>query len=371
MYCENGMGDGLPIIPPTPHRVEAMLAFADRPPDSLLIPHCFPSGLPLTVRTLAINAVMAGCRAEYLPILMTAAQAMAEPAYRIAQASITSHPAGNAVLISGPLAQDIGLGSAGGCLGPGWRANMTIGRALYLSLLNAGRALPGKTDLSTIGSAAKLAFCCAENLQASPWSPLHVDLFDADTTSVTVLKCESPHNVIDRLSTTGESLLQSIADVAATLGGNNAYVAAELLVLLNPEHAHRPSAAGWSKADVQRYLFEQARNPRARLAGRGVPAVRPASFASLAQVPVVRSPDDVLVMVVGAPGPHSMVGIPWGYSRAVTKAVTLHNGRAARRISDFRRHPQGPHFLETVASPQRHAGQRLVGQRHRQPGGMA
>ncbi|MGQ4808736.1 hypothetical protein NKDENANG_02124 [Candidatus Entotheonellaceae bacterium PAL068K] len=105
-FCDSGMCDGLPVIPPTAPRVEAMLTFADRPDDEVLIPHCFPSGLPLTVRILAINAVMAGCRPEYLPILLTAAQAMAEPAYRLTQATVTSHPAGNAILVSGPLAQD-------------------------------------------------------------------------------------------------------------------------------------------------------------------------------------------------------------------------------------------------------------------------
>lgn len=290
----------------------------------------------MTVRTLAINAVMAGCRPEYFPILLTAALAVAEPRYRLMQASITSHPSGNAILVSGPLAQEIGLASAGGCLGPGFRANATIGRALNLSLLNVGRALPDRADLSTMGSPAEFTFCCAENVQASPWPPFHVDQFDPETTSVTVIKCESPHNALDHLSTHAEGLLQSIADVAATLGGNNAYVPAELLVLLNPEHAQIIHAAGWSKIDVQCYLFDHARNPRHLLEGRGITPIRPASFETVDAIPVVPGPDDVLVMVAGTIGPHSMVGIPWGYSRAVTKAVTLQNGQPLRHIRDAR-----------------------------------
>ena len=333
--CDNGMSDGLPVMPPTQPRVEAMLRFTDRLPHDILIPHCFPSGMPLTVITLAINAVMAGCRPEYFPILLTAAQAMAEPQYRLMQATITSHPAGNAILVSGPLAQEISLASAGGCLGPGFRANMTIGRALNLSLLNVGRALPDRADLSTIGSPAELSLCCAEHVQASPWTPFHLDVFDADTTSVTVLKCESPHNVLDHLSTSPEGLLRGIADVAATLGGNNAYVPAELLVLLNPEHAQLIHAAGWGKSDVQRYVFEHARNPRHLLTGRGITPVHPATFATLDEIPVVPSPEHVLVFVVGTNGPHSMVGLPWGYSRAVTKAVCLRDGRPARQLRDF------------------------------------
>jgi hypothetical protein len=334
-FCDSGLCDGLPVIPPTRSRVEAMLAWADRPASERLVPHCFPSGLPLTVGTLAVNAVMAGCRPEYFPILLTAALAVAEPRYRLMQALITSHPAGNAIVVSGPLADEIGLASGGGCLGPGFRANVTIGRALNLSLVNAGRALPGQADLSTLGSPAELTFCCAENVQASPWPPLHVDLFDAQTTTVTVLKCEAPHNVLDHLSTRAESLVQSIADVAATLGGNNAYVPAELLVLLNPQHAHTLHADGWSKQDVQRCIFEQARHPRHLLHGRGIAPMRPKAFADLDPVPVVPSPEDVLVLVAGAHGPHSMVAIPWGYARAVTKAVTLRDGRPARHINDF------------------------------------
>lgn len=333
--CDNAMCDGLPVIPPTRARVEAMLAFTDYAAEEVVIPQCFPSGLPLTAGLLAINAVMAGCRPDYFPLLLTAATAIAEPRYRLLQANITSHPSGNAIIVSGPLAQEIGLASGGGCLGPGFRANLTIGRALSLSLLNTGRALPGRADLATLGSLAKLSLCCAENITASPWAPWHTECFDAQTTAVTVLKCESPHNVLDHLSTSAEGILQGIAAVAATIGGNNAYVPAELLVLLNPEHAQTMAADGWSKADVQRYLYEQARNPRRLLAGRGIVPIRPPAFADLDPVPVVQSPAEVLVIVAGTHGPHSMVGIPWGYSRAVTKAVTLRDGTPARSVSDF------------------------------------
>jgi hypothetical protein len=333
--CDSGLCDGLPVIPPTRPRVEAMLAYTDRAATEVLVPRCFPTGLPLTVQTLAINAVMAGCRPDYFPILLTAAEAVAEPRYRLTQAVITSHPAGNAIIVSGPLAQDIGLASAGGCLGPGFRANITIGRALTLALLNVGRALPNQADLSTFGSPAELAFCCAENISASPWQPFHVDVFNDETTSVTLLKCESPHNVLDHLSTHAEGILRSIADVAATLGGNNAYVPAELLVFLNPEHAEIIHHDGWSKRDVQQYLYEQARNPRQMLEGRGITPVRPATFDTFEDIPVVPGPEDILVVVAGTHGPHSMVGIPWGYSRAVTKPVLLRTGQPARHVQDF------------------------------------
>lgn len=332
--CQVGIGDGLPVIPPTRERVNAMLTYCDWAPEDIVVPRCFPSGLPLNVGTIAVNAVLAGCRPEYFPILLTAMQAVAEPRYRLPQAAVTSHPAGNAIIVSGPLAQEIGLASGGGCLGPGFRANATIGRALNLSLRHVGRAIPGQSDLSTMGSPAEWTFCWAEQTQGSPWTPLHVEHFDAETTSVTVLKCEGPHNVVDRLSRTAAGLLRGIADVAATLGGNNAYVPAELLVLLNPEQVQMIHSDGWSKADVQRYLYEHARNPRHLLAGRGVVPAHIPEFESLADIPVVRRPEDVLIVVAGTTGPHAMVGIPWGYAPAVTKAVTRRDGTPLRCLAD-------------------------------------
>jgi hypothetical protein len=248
------------------------------------------------------------------------------------QAGVASHPGGHAILVSGPLAEEAGLASEGGCLGPGFRANLTISRALNLSLANASHPLPQRTHLSTMGSAAQLAFCCAENVRASPWSALHVDRFDAATTCVTVVKCESPHNVVDRLSTRAERLVHGIADVAAMLGHQSAYGPADLVVLLNPAHARVIYGDGWSKQDVQRFLFEHMRNPRHGLTGRGIEPVRSAVLADPALIPVLSSPEDVLVFVAGAPGPHTMVGLSWGHSRAVTKAVMRHDGRPAHHL---------------------------------------
>ncbi len=335
-FCDGGLCDGLPIIPPTRSRVDAMLVWTDRPAADVVIPRCFPSGAPLTIGTLAVNAVMAGCRPEYFPLVVTAALAVAEPRYRLMQAAITSYPAGNAILVSGPLAREVGLASGGGCLGPGYRANIAISRAVNMSLVNAGRALPGQADLSTIGSPAELAFCCAEHIEVSPWEPLHVELFDTETTSVTVLKCVGPHNVLDYRSTNAEGILRGVAEVAATLGRNSASVPAELLVMLNPEHAWTMHADGWSKRDVQRFLCEQARVSRRVLEERGIVHGRPTGFAHEEQVPVVSRPDDVLLLVAGTHGPHSMVGMSWGYSRAVTRAVTSRDGQPVRHLNECR-----------------------------------
>ena len=269
-----GLGDGLPVYIPDEASVAAMLASADRDPDDVLFTGLVPSGIPVTVRLLAANAVLAGCRPEYFPVVLAAFEAMTDPRYRLSQAAITSHPSGNLILVSGPLADRIGIAGGAGCLGPGHRANLGIGRAITLTLINVGRIRPGEADLAGFGSPAEIGYCLAENRAASPWSTFGEDHYGSGETCVLVHRCEAPHNVIDHLSTTPEGLLTGIASVAATLGANNAYQPAELIVMLNPEHAHLVAQAGWTKRDIQLFLWDEARNPAVLLAGRGLPANR-------------------------------------------------------------------------------------------------
>ena len=331
------LSDGLPVIDPTLKRVEAKLAFTDIGPDDMLVDELPPSGSTITVRTLAANAVMAGCRPEYFPIIVAIFQAVSDPAYRLAQGAISTHPAANAVVVSGPLAEELGIQSGGGCLGPGFRANATIGRAVNLTIMNVARAIPGKSDLGIFGSPAEYTYCFAESDKNNPWEPLHTDLYDPETTSVTVHKCEAPHNVNDpRLGP--EELIKSIAATAATLGGNNLGHPGHLLVMLNPGQARMLAKAGWSKQDVKSYLFETARNPQAEvLKRRGNGRFDgPQEFLAMTQVPVLRSPDDAIVVVAGdagdAVGGFAMVGIPWGAAKAVSRPVALRDGSPLRTL---------------------------------------
>lgn len=322
--CASDLCDGLPIIPPTAERVEAMLAQTDWHADDILIDELPPSGASLSVRTLAINAVMAGCRPEYMPVLVAAFQAIADPVYRAYQGAITTHPSGNAIVVSGPLAAQLGIHSGPGCLGPGFRANATIGRAVNLTIMNVARSIPGKSDMTIFGSPAEYTYCFAENDAANPWQPLHTELYGADVTSVTVHKCEGPHNVLDPRSGP-EDLLRTIAAVAATRGGNNAIHPAQLLVMITPSQARMLAAAGWSKADVKAFLFETARNPNEVIRGheRGT---YPPYFQKLERVPVLRSSDDVILVVCGGDGTMSMVGVPWGLAKAVSRPVVRKDG---------------------------------------------
>jgi hypothetical protein len=322
--CAADMCDGLPVIPPTEARVEAMLSQTDRNPGAVLVADLPPSGASITIRSLAVNAVMAGCQPRYFPILVTAFEAMSDPAYRLFQGAITTHPSGNAVIVSGPLAAELAIHSGGGCMGPGFRANATIGRAVNLTIMNVTRAIPGKTDMSNFGSPAEFTYCVAESDADNPWQPLHTDLYGAEITSVTVHKCESPHNVLDPRSGP-EGFLKAIAGTAATPGGNNMTHLGQIIVFLNPDQAEMLAKAGWSKRDIQEFLFETARLPQEASQRRLRPIIPP-HFHQLAMVPVMLSPDDVIVVVCGRGGPHAMVAIPWGLSSAISRPVSWKDG---------------------------------------------
>ena len=317
----NGLGDGFPLVAPTPARVDALLRTCGDP-DEQVWPVLPIRGSAVTVRDVAVVAAMAGVEPRWMPVVLAAYRGMAAPEFRLFQAAITTHPGGTLVLVSGPGTDELGLASGAGCLGPGFRANAAVGRSVALSLSFLLASRPGGADLTIQGSPAEYSYCCAENLAASPWPGVSVDEVGADRTAVTVLRCEGPKNVLDHLSTTPEGLLTGVARACATIHSNNAYFpTVQTVVFLNPAHARLIADAGWQRSDVQAYLFEHARNARRELDGRGVLPVWPAQFDGLDRVPVARSPEDFLVVVAGAPGLASQVAVPWGLSRAVTVPV--------------------------------------------------
>lgn len=336
-FTEAHIGDGLPFIPPTAERVRRMLEYTDLSPEEVILAETQPSGAAVTVERLAVNAVMAGCRPRYFPIVVAAFQALADPKFPFLQTVTTSYPGGTLVLVSGPLAREIGIASGGGCMGPGFRANATIGRTISLVLLNVCRARPGQADLAAQGSPAKYTFCFAENDSANPWAPLHTECFGPEVTCVYVGKCEGPHQAMNYLGNTPESILDSIASTATSLGSNNAYQPGDLVVALCPDHALTIASGGWSKDDVRRYLYEAVRNPRKRLDGRGLVPLWPEWMFHLEDVPVVSKPENIVVVVAGGPGPQSGTILPWAIGPAVLRRVTLADGRSACSVEEFRR----------------------------------
>jgi hypothetical protein len=328
-FHAQGWTDGLPIVPPTEARVVATLAGIDADPDHIVgkIP---PLWGEATVEKVAINAVMAGCAPEMMPVLVAALEAMLDPVFNLYGVQATTHPVAPLLIVHGPAAGRLGMHAGAGVFGPGNRANATLGRAVRLCLWNLGGARPGQGDMATQGSPAKYTYAIAERVAASPWGPLHASLgFDMADDAVTVFGGEAPHNVNDHVSRQAPNLLTVIADTSATLGSNVGWYfsQSQLLLVLGPEHAATIAGDGFTRADVQRYVYEHARLPLHRLKQGGMWGIHDwprwmETADDHALLPVVPGPDDVYLMVAGGSGKHSTVVPNCCFSRAVTRRVT-------------------------------------------------
>ncbi|ECC9829061.1 hypothetical protein D6K36_10970 [Salmonella enterica subsp. enterica] len=337
--CQS-IGDGLPVIPPTPARFAAMLAYCPECLDTVLIPEAGPSGKDIRVRDVVINSILAGCKPAFLPIVTATIRAMADPAFNFQQSITTSYNGGNLVLVSGPIADELGISSGQGCMGPGFRANATIGRAVNLTILNVCRAYPGKADLGCLGSPVEFTYCFAESQSHSLWPTLNEERFGAEATTVYLMKAEPPTDVVDFLSQTADSLLGVIVDSATHLGRMNAYIPGRILIVLTPDHAQILHNAGWSKCALREYLHAHIHNPLDALQGRGLVPVRPAQFADRDPMPATRNPHDIDLVVAGGRGGHSAILASWGlYCDAVLTPLTLPGGQLARNIEDFQTTP--------------------------------
>jgi hypothetical protein len=332
------IGDGLPVIPPTQSRLDKMLAYCPFDPGMVLCREVGPTGKDITVKDLAIASVMAGCKPNAMPILVTAFKALADPRYNLLQSVTTSHPGGNMVLVSGPIAQEIGLSGKQGCLGPAFPANATIGRAVNLVILDVCRAVPGFCDLDCIASQAEFTYCFAEEPSLAQWKMINEERFDAATTTVYVLKAEPQHDIIDFLSLNGHDLLDTITDCCTTLGSNNAYVPGPMVLVLTPDHGMMLKNSGYTKDMIREHIHLRAVHDVPMVRNRGLVPVRPPGFADRHPMPVTRSPRDVEVVVVGGRGGHSGVILPWAlHSESIVLPVSLPNGKPARSIEEFNR----------------------------------
>jgi hypothetical protein len=334
------IGDGLPMVPVTKRRLKRMLEYCPFDPDQILAREIGPSGKDILVRHVAIAAVMAGCRPQHMPILITAMRAMANTRYNFLQSVTTSHPGGNLVLVSGPIAQEVGVHGGQGCLGPGFPANATIGRAVNLLILDVTRAVPGYCDLDCIASQAEFTYCFGEDSELSPWKTINEERFDKGTSCVYVLKAEPPHDIIDFLSQTGGDLLDTYVDSSTTLGSNNCYIPGNLMFVITPDHAWLLDRDGYDKNAIRRHIHERAHHQAPMVRDRGLRPVRPAGFDEMHPIPVTRSPEDIEIVVAGGRGGHSAVILPWGlHSEAIVEAISLPNGKAAKSVTEFRRTP--------------------------------
>jgi hypothetical protein len=340
-----GWTDGLPIIPPTPERVRAMYRYLDRDPDEV-IATLAPRNGEATVERIAVNAVMAGARPEYLPVILAAVEAIAEEPFNLNGMQSTTHPCGVFVLVNGPVGRELNVNHGYNCFGQGWRANMTIGRTMRLVMLNIGGGTPGDGDRSTMGTPAKIAFCAAENEDASPWQPLHVEKgYALDDSTVTVMACEGPHNMQDHGSITALGLLTTMAMSMREAGGNQFLRGGgEPMAVFGPEHAATIAEGGYSKDDVKRFLATHANLP--------LDEASPDWAVRAGGPEIVRTPDGreairltedwsrINVIVAGGAGKHSAWIPTFGSSEmtnTVTRRIERRDGTPVRSIYDLAR----------------------------------
>ena len=326
-YYDHGYTDGLPIVPPTAERVERMVAGARRPATDELGPMP-PSNAMTTVADVAACAVMAGCQSEYFPVLLAAVEAVLAKDFNLLGVQATTHSVAPMVVVNGPVARRLSINSEEGCFGPGWKANSTIGRALRLVLMNIGGAYPGLTDKATFGTPAKYAFLFAENERDSPWDPWHVDQgFAADDSTVTLVGGEAPHNINDHGARSAEELMLTVARTIANPGNNNSYQGGNPAVIFGPEHAATLADDGWTKSDVQRYLFDSARVPMDAFHATNVTRfahTRPSFFDPahpFESVPLADRPEDFMIVVAGGVGKFSMFVPTFGLTRPVIRPI--------------------------------------------------
>ena len=325
LMLDEGWSDGLPVVPPTAERVGRMLDYCQRGA-SEIVGYINPDGGAATVEKIAVNAVMAGCLPEYLPVLIAAVEAIIEPAFNIHGLQTTTNPVAPLLIVNGPVRGQIGLNSGRGTLGPGWRANATIGRAVRLLLLNVGGAKPWTTDMAVHGSPAKYGFCMGENEEDSPWTPLHADRgLAAGESAVTVVGAQGISNCLTFYKEP-ESILIMIGSAMADISDNNYLLAAgNPLVVLTPGHADIFAERGWTKQSVKEWLFDYCKTPLERFPRETSVISYEDGFARDGDlVCPCQSPDDIIVVVSGGPEPyHALYCGNFGDTTAVTRPVRL------------------------------------------------
>jgi hypothetical protein len=327
---ENGWTDGLPVIPPTESLVETMLSYSSAAPSDVL-GRMQPGNATVTAEKVAANAVMAGCRPEYFPVVLAAVRAILRPQFHVGSTSCTTGGAAPVVIVSGPIAAKLKINSADSCFAGSFRANATIGRALRLTMRNLGGAKPGGQDKSTQAWPGKMTFCFAENEARNPWEPLRVTQgFPANVSTVTVLAVRGVYPVCEGTQDTGLGVLQTLAASMRVVGSpiynQTGWNDTPVLLVLGPEHAAEIAKAGFSKAHAQLYLHEHARMPVRDLINRvyyGTERWPPWIDVNdpNATVPIVVRATDFMIVIAGGDGRHSAWMPAWHECQGATEMI--------------------------------------------------
>ena len=318
-----GWTDGLPVIPPSKELVESMLATTSRDPEEVItwIPPTYGAA---TVEKVAINAVMAGSRPEHFPIILSALDALSDPDfYQSPIGTLTVTPL---VIVNGPIRDQVGLNYGYSCLGGGTRANATIGRALRLIQINIGqRGNFNVRDQTTIGTPGKIGMCLAENEEASPWEPMHVERgFAENSSTVTVFNAVSVVNIVDSWGRSPESVSLTIGGSMSISGVNNYLEPAEPLLVLGVEHASIFAAAGLSKRQVKEMLWENAYLTLDNLSPEHQLFIERGQRKVIeGRIHITDDPDSLTIVVAGGYGPHSAFVSTFGRHPSITQSIEV------------------------------------------------
>jgi hypothetical protein len=311
---QSGCTDGLPVVIPTRDRVDRLVLASGLDSD-VDLGAMGPGGGAATVEKLAINAVMAGCLPDQMAVVLAAVRAILQPAFDLGEMQSTTHSTAPLMIVNGPVVGHCDIAGGFGALGPGHRANASIGRAVRLCMMNIGGARPGVSDMALLGHPGKFSFCLAEDEMSSPWEPLATAYgYSSDESVVTILGAEAPHSVVftndadDKDSP--QRLLRALAVVIANTGSNNANLSGgATAIALNPEHAQVLADAGMSRSDVQAELQRMAVNTRGQIRSFNTGFIAAGDDNDL--IPAVRRPTDIVLFVAGGAGLYSAVFPSW------------------------------------------------------------
>ena len=321
-YYRQGWTDGFPVVPPSERLIEAMLDAVSLRKDTVVATIDTRNTI-ITADKVALNAVLAGCIPEYMPVIVSAVKGMCHPDFSYHGMATSTGGASLVVIVNGPIARQLGINAKENVFGPGVRANMTIGRALRLLMMNSLNTRPGILDRSTMGSPGKISFCFAENEADSPWDPLHVECgFDHEDSTTTVYAAEDIIQVYNQLARTPDVLLLGMADAMANMGSVNIVGQQNVIAVFAGEHTQVLNSNGWGKQQIKQYLFENAKRKVADLkrAGRLPGELLPEDETNWRHV--VREPDDILIVCAGgAVGNFSACLLGWSSYKS-TRAIT-------------------------------------------------
>jgi hypothetical protein len=323
-FLEKEWSDGFPVVTPTEERVQRMLAGTRRNPDEVIGPVPPAQGIA-TVHKVAIHALMAGCKPEYLPVVLGAVEQIIRDEFNMGGVQCTMHGVAPLMIVNGPYAQKIGIHGGNGCFGPGFRANATIGRAIRLMLLNMGGGIAGLASATVFGSPIRYTACLTEHSARSPWQSLAVSRgYTPEDDVITCVMVESPRLHFDDVSTEPERLLTGIADSMTSTGSWNMWFNSNVVVAMSPQHASLCADAGMSRADVHRRLCELAGRPQRSFKRGG--NWRPERARAMgvdpddddAFITAIKRPAGLHLIVAGGMGPVTAVCHGWNdSSRAV------------------------------------------------------